>query len=354
MSKQDLAGNYTTIMDSDTVELFHRDDFLPSSWLSFIHEKRAKHAHLKARFTRILYILFSSFFVVATFCLFSSVFLAYSATPEDVEVIFPLLDQCQVLTPNKRVDCNPDLPISKDVCLKRGCCWSPIGVNPTPGITTNVLPPLGVPYCYYGANYVGYQVTESRSDSQQTVIKLIRVQPSGFEDDVTDLTVVIDELSPSVMRIKLVDTQTKRYEVPIPTLNLPGADREIPKQYKIQLFSDNNTLAIYRTETGERIFHVNLAQIVYSNQFLQLTVDLPSDFIYGIGMWNSFEVWGFVTLLFRRASRAISEGDRMETVHSVQPRSMASAERSIVWFTSVLLNHRTEKHQRTWSVSVQQ
>lgn len=33
--------------------------------------------------------------------------------------------QCSALSKEARFDCNPDKPITKDICSARGCCWNP-------------------------------------------------------------------------------------------------------------------------------------------------------------------------------------------------------------------------------------
>ena len=39
--------------------------------------------------------------------------------------IFDLKLKCDNVDDNLKFDCNPDLPINEDVCVKRGCCWKP-------------------------------------------------------------------------------------------------------------------------------------------------------------------------------------------------------------------------------------
>jgi hypothetical protein len=107
--------------------------------------------------------------------------------------------QCQDIEPNSRFDCNPDEPISKDVCLRRGCCWREgtvmSDVVNNPQIKTHDKPPLGVPTCYYGPDYVGYEVTSVESYRYRTVVTLNRKISSGFIRDSQTVKIEIIELN---------------------------------------------------------------------------------------------------------------------------------------------------------------
>ena len=95
-----------------------------------------------------------------------------------VAVLATAAPQCKDVPHSDRFDCNPDNPISEDVCHKRGCCWVPALVAQSAG-----HPALNVPTCYFGADYVGYEVKNIQNNGLKTVVTLDRKISSGFPKD---------------------------------------------------------------------------------------------------------------------------------------------------------------------------
>lgn len=303
---------FVSILDGDTVELFNRDTMYPEfgsqspmseadSWLGFLHDKRVY--GYRRRLRRILACLLVTFTTLSLLFFISAYRTRQEAMGDyeydDFDYISQLehrtfgefvrhQEQCHLVPPEARVDCNPDPPINRARCVERGCCWAPSNADRNhtsyrSAGNSKVLPPINVPYCYYGADYVGYKVkNESAHTRGHTVVELSRVRPSGFDGDVSLVRLEIFELDSTMVRIKLTDARSKRYEVPFPSLNLStpvGATGE--KLYNIKLV--DNLLKITRRNSGRVVFEVNLAQLVFADQMLQLTTKLPSDFLYGIG-----------------------------------------------------------------------
>ncbi|KAH9517561.1 hypothetical protein DERF_008227 [Dermatophagoides farinae] len=244
---------FESIMDFDNVELFNRDTlYYPHqrSWLSFIHEQRLE-------FQRVLAIVRYN----------QNVENDSIKTLDDEAYIaqMKIFEQCQLVRPEDRIDCNPDPPISKEICEKRGCCWNPIKEKYSNYTlrTTKALPPVDIPFCYFDPiDHVGYKIIENRSEETHTYVHLKRVHPSGFPGDIQNVKIDIYQLTDQMIRIKFSDLENPRFEVPVPKLK--------------------RTL-IRRRENGQAVFHVNLALLIYSDQFIQMTTRLPSDFVYGLG-----------------------------------------------------------------------
>lgn len=288
MTKFTISSSVATAThpDNDTVELFNRDSLsINTEWLSFHRHRQLQDKLFRLRIKRYLLITMFTFLALSLVSLYFGLFLLKSQATEALLVSQYSLDQCQAVAPQDRVDCNPDPPISQEVCQSRGCCWSPT-TNTSLSNNTTALPPVNVPFCYFSADYVGYKIDEQTvfELKNQTIVKLVRVKPSGFDDDVNVVKLVIDELTSNVLRIKFVDYNRNRYEVPLPALNLPKPDSNRPKQYTVSVSKDDRTLSVLRS--NDTIFHVNLAQLIYSDQFLQLTTSLPSEHIYGIGLFG--------------------------------------------------------------------
>jgi hypothetical protein len=104
--------------------------------------------------------------------------------------------ECDEIEDKDKFDCNPDQPISQEVCQSRGCCWSPSKTNNT---NNNDNPPL----CYYGNNYVGYEVIDIERDLYRTIVTLIRKISSGFRSDSQIIKLEIIELNDYSIRYSL-------------------------------------------------------------------------------------------------------------------------------------------------------
>ncbi len=101
--------------------------------------------------------------------------------------------RCSDIKDNDKFDCNPDKPIDQDVCLKRGCCWKSSSKNRS--TKTNSVPELGVPNCYFGSDYLGYNVTNIENYLYRTVVTLNRNIGSGFSRDSQLIKLEVIELN---------------------------------------------------------------------------------------------------------------------------------------------------------------
>ncbi|GFQ91347.1 lysosomal alpha-glucosidase [Trichonephila clavata] len=181
---------------------------------------------------------------------------------------------CAGISDLDKFDCHPDDNVSEQSCLQRGCCYQAKNIK-------NTAVPLNVPYCYYPSNYNGYSIGNIVQDGRQITADLKRSTSSGFPNDVLSLHLIITFIDDSILRIKIIDPNTKRYEVPIP---INDALKELyGPNYNVKIDSKNGNLLITRKVNGVVIFRTNLSQLVYSDQFLQLSSYLPSPYIYGIG-----------------------------------------------------------------------
>ncbi|XP_027203752.2 LOW QUALITY PROTEIN: lysosomal alpha-glucosidase-like [Dermatophagoides pteronyssinus] len=217
--------------------------------------------------------------------LFSLLLLIVSLWTTSVQSLDSDPMKCNSIRNEDRIDCNPDPPISKEICEQRGCCWNAGNNTDDDGgnLISRALPHLGVPSCYYGENYIGYKIEKIYiKDEDLSMTKLKRVRPSGFPKDIENVNIEIHQLNDQVLRLKFIDANQKRYEVPTPKLNIPS----VSKSSNSRLYSteiSGSHLIVRRRETNQSIFDINLAQMVYSDQLIHLTSKLPSKYIYGIG-----------------------------------------------------------------------
>lgn len=184
---------------------------------------------------------------------------------------------CSDVPGEQKFDCYPDAPVNEDECVKRGCCFS-VRQNRS---TESSLPPLNVPECYFPSNYTGYAIKDVVETPRRLLIKLERVQRSGFVGDVSNINILVSHIDDYSLRIKITNADSQRFEVPI---QLHYQTKElINPLYSVKLDTQTGLLTIVRKSTESIIFKTSLPRLIYSDQFLQLSSDLPSSYIYGIG-----------------------------------------------------------------------
>jgi hypothetical protein len=109
-----------------------------------------------------------------------------------------LKSECDIIEDKDKFDCNPDQPINEEVCQSRGCCWSPSKTDNTTNNYNN-SPPL----CYYGNDYVGYEVNDIERDLYRTIVTLNRKISSGFRYDSQIIKLEIIELNDYSIRYSM-------------------------------------------------------------------------------------------------------------------------------------------------------
>lgn len=102
---------------------------------------------------------------------------------------------CTDIPDVNKIDCHPDLPVSKENCLSRGCCFSESKKNSSLS--------FNAPDCYYPSNYVGYTIASVDKTPRRTNIKLRRTKPSGFIKDSSNLNIRILHIDDNSLRIKV-------------------------------------------------------------------------------------------------------------------------------------------------------
>lgn len=187
--------------------------------------------------------------------------------------------QCELGSVAERFDCYPEPGSSQQGCESRGCCWRALG-------NATVKGQPNVPYCYYPADYRGYVVDGLDRFPDRVSLKLKRQTPSGIDKDVLSVTVDVYFYENDTARITILDATQTRFTPPVP---------KIPKRtftgslfYNVSVTQDGQ-LKVYRLDRASTtIFHANLSRLVFTDQFLQISTRLPSDYVYGLGeQWNS-------------------------------------------------------------------
>lgn len=184
--------------------------------------------------------------------------------------------KCELASIADRFDCYPEPGSSQQGCEARGCCWGALGNDSEPNI----------PYCYYPADYQGYVLDYLDYYSDHISAKLHRKIPSGIDKDVQSVAVNIVFYENDTARITILDATKTRFTAPVP--KIPSRTYSGSRFYNVSVSKDGQ-LRIYRLDRqSTTIFHTNLSRLVFTDQFLQLSTLLPSDYVYGLGeQWTT-------------------------------------------------------------------
>uniref|UniRef100_A0A8C1GYL9 alpha-glucosidase n=1 Tax=Cyprinus carpio TaxID=7962 RepID=A0A8C1GYL9_CYPCA len=169
------------------------------------------------------------------------------------------------------IDCYPEGGENQAKCEARGCIWEP----------------LSVPRCYYAENH-GYITSNKVETPSGITVDIDRNTefPSqrSRSRDISKLRVDITYLSGRSLRWKIFDPENARYEVPVP-LHLPATPETVEenRDYRVQINDKPFGIQVIRKGTEEVIWDSAVPGFTFSDQFLQISTRLPSEYVYGFG-----------------------------------------------------------------------
>ncbi|KAG1651834.1 Lysosomal alpha-glucosidase [Nymphon striatum] len=187
--------------------------------------------------------------------------------------------QCGGINDNTKFDCNPEAGSDKKSCLERGCCWQ----KTSEGSSTSHV---GIPSCFYPKNYPTYEYDSVQTSKYGYTAYLSR-KPSSYSPYpkvVQTLRMDVYTLSQSTLRVKISDAQHERYEVPVPNIRLQPTERRLTSRDLHEFeFSGSNGFKVIRKSDKTVIFDTTVGNLMYFDQFLQISAKIPSKNIYGLG-----------------------------------------------------------------------
>ncbi|KAM4889329.1 sucrase-isomaltase, intestinal [Thomomys bottae] len=171
---------------------------------------------------------------------------------------------------NMRINCIPDQFPSQMTCAQRGCCWRP-GNN------------SGVPWCFFADNH-GYQIEQKTAKNTGLEAKLTRIpSPTLFGNDIPNILLTTQSQTPNRLRIKITDPNNKRYEVPHQFVKDFSGSVPSETLYNVQMTDNPFSIKVIRKSNNNILFDTSVGPLIYSDQYLQISTKLPSEYMYGLG-----------------------------------------------------------------------
>ncbi|KAF9366259.1 hypothetical protein BGX34_004710 [Mortierella sp. NVP85] len=172
--------------------------------------------------------------------------------------------------------------INAQECYNRGCCWDSSSNQ------------INAPFCFLKHHKCdGYTVSNVQESAHGLTLHLkLNGDPNAcarFGSDIPNLVVVVDFETESRVRVKVLNKDAKRYEVP--TDALPSTESTIRRNgkrgYTFQHKQNPFTFSVTRVSDGEVLFDSSVAgmdSLIYENEYLEISSVLPNDAnIYGLG-----------------------------------------------------------------------
>ncbi|ORX93495.1 hypothetical protein K493DRAFT_148432, partial [Basidiobolus meristosporus CBS 931.73] len=169
--------------------------------------------------------------------------------------------------------------INEGECKSRNCCWNPNNDSNE------------AKYCFYKRPVCnGYRVVNSVSFVRGFSADLKLNEPGCqlYGKDIKELTVQVSFETKRRLRIKIIDREQQRYEVPESVLPRPPIDySEKDYEYRFSFTRSPFTFAVSRSDTDEVIFNSSvpgLDSLIFQEKYLEISSQLPVDAnIYGLG-----------------------------------------------------------------------
>ncbi|XP_065509451.1 maltase-glucoamylase-like [Caloenas nicobarica] len=222
----------------------------------------------KRKFSKLEIIFIVLFcLVVAVAC----VLIGILATREPASQSTQFSPNCPSVEIAERIDCIPDEVATKALCARRGCCWSPLSTS-------------SAPWCFFSSAH-GYRVDTGPRDTPQGLeATLTRLpSPSLFGQDIGSVLLTMQFQTRTRLRFMLTDPKNQRFEVPHEHVGPFTAPAASTLTYAVAVQENPFGLRVTRASSGKVVFDTTIGPLIYSEQFLQISIKLPSDNIYGVG-----------------------------------------------------------------------
>ncbi|KAL0592712.1 Sucrase-isomaltase, intestinal [Plecturocebus cupreus] len=171
---------------------------------------------------------------------------------------------------NLRINCIPEQFPREETCTQRGCCWRPWNDSVTP-------------WCFFVDNH-GYNAEGIAPTDLGLQATLRRISsPTLFGNDIGSVYFTTQNQTPNRFRFKITDPNNIRYEVPHQYVKEFTGPAVSDTLYDVSVTENPFSIKVIRKSNGRTLFDTSIGPLVYSDQYLQISTRLPSEYIYGIG-----------------------------------------------------------------------
>ncbi|GIY54980.1 sucrase-isomaltase, intestinal [Caerostris extrusa] len=145
------------------------------------------------------------------------------------------------------------------------------------------------PACFMKKGSFGYKMGEVKEDDSGMTVKLeSRVGNTPYGSSISSVSFQVSYITQDIVRVKFVDNNSKRYEVPVQFPLLGKDTKKIdPSSMVYEVNLSNNTdlfsFQIKRKSDQTVLWDTSIGGLMMSDKFLQISSYLPSKNIYGLG-----------------------------------------------------------------------
>ncbi|XP_027698115.1 maltase-glucoamylase, intestinal, partial [Vombatus ursinus] len=177
---------------------------------------------------------------------------------------------CHAVNLSERINCIPDQTPTQAACNQRGCCWSPEG-------------PVNMPWCYFSKQY-GYQVEGSANTRAGFTAQLSRLPTrSMFGSDIASVILEAEYQTSNRFHFKISDPSDARYEVPHEHVQPFTGNAANNLNYRVDIEKEPFSIKVIRKSNNRVLFDSGIGPLQFAQQYLQLSIQLPSANVYGLG-----------------------------------------------------------------------
>ncbi|XP_072508617.1 uncharacterized protein [Notamacropus eugenii] len=178
--------------------------------------------------------------------------------------------ECHAVNLSKRINCIPDQSPTQAICRQRGCCWSPQGS-------------VNMPWCYFSKQY-GYQVEDGTNTNAGFTAQLSRLPTASmFGNDISKVILEAEYQTSNRFHFKISDPNDARYEVPHEHVQPFTGNAANNLNYRVDVEKQPFSIKIIRQSNNRVLFDTSIGPLQFAQQYLQLSIQLPSANVYGLG-----------------------------------------------------------------------
>ncbi|XP_057588529.1 probable maltase-glucoamylase 2 [Hippopotamus amphibius kiboko] len=183
------------------------------------------------------------------------------------------IPECPEIPESERIDCAPGQEVTEEVCRQKyQCCWKPV-------------PDTDVPWCFFPKNW-GYEISNWVTNKSTAYAAQLRrlPSPSLFGNDVINVLFTAEYQTSNRFHFKITDFNNVRYEVPHENVKPFGGTADTSNlSYHVEVTHKPFSIKLTRTSNKRVLLDTSIGPLLFAEQFLQLSIRLPSANVYGLG-----------------------------------------------------------------------